>query len=437
MMGRVVLFEDAVFANLLPLTYWRTVFELRCGRLGLGERLGKMLGTPASGLWTRDWIANVAAERSGLPINQPVQPGDLLVNGRWIPERPVNIEEPPYVATHEGQIAYVACDEKLAKRLAPEDFLDRSRWPDVVSGTRHGRVEGPLIQYPWDLVVQTPPVLHREWDMQDARIDGEVHDSAVLLNESAIQVAAGASVGPLAVIDATEGPVFIDSGATVRQHACVSGPAYVGRHSVIHPHTFIHGGTSIGPVCKIGGEVAASVFQGYSNKAHSGFLGHAYVGSWVNIGADTTNSNLKNTYGTVRVPINGQDVDTGLTFFGCIFGDHVKTGIQQAISTGSVFGFAANVAGSRILPHFVRSFTWLTDGGLEDGDAERLARTAAKAMERRDVTMTEAEHALFEKLAVIVEYFEPSALSQRAIFEAASDRGRPEPMPSYGEPGTR
>ena len=139
----------------------------------------------------------------------------------------------------------------------------------------------------------------------------------------------------------------------------------------------------------------------------------------------------------MSVPINGQEIDTGLTFFGCVIGDHVKMGIQQAISTGSVLGFAANVAGSRILPPFVRSFTWLTDRGPEEGDAERLARTAARAMERRQVSMTEAEQALFERLTGIVEYFEPSTLSQRAAYETSVGSGHREPMPSYGDPAPR
>jgi len=228
--------------------------------------------------------------------------------------------------------------------------------------------------------------------------------------------------------------VVIGEGATIQPHACVCGPAYVGPASVVFPYSHIHGGTSIGPVCKVGGEVDSCVFQGYSNKAHGGFLGHAYIGSWVNIGAETTNSNLKNTYSTVRVPINGQDIDTGLMFFGCVISDHVKTGIQQAIPTGAVIGFASNVAGSRILPPFIRSFTWLTDRGFEDGDAARLARTAAKAMERRRMSLTAAEARLFEKLPEIVDYFESQITSQQAVFEAQAGM---EGKPQYEGPAVR
>ena len=436
-MTRIVLFEDAAFANLLPLTYWRTVFELRCARMSLVDRVTKMLPLSLSGLWTRAWIADVAAERFKLPVNQPVAAGDILINGRWISEQPPTFQPPPHVATCEDGIAYVSCDGALAKRLGPEDFLDRARWTDLVTGTPNGPVSGSVIQYPWDLVAKTASLLAADWDLSEAANDGDVHPSAILMNRNAIRIERGSHVLPMTVIDATDGPVVIEGGVTVGHHACIVGPACIGSDSVIHPHSFIHGGTSIGPLCKVAGEIDACVFQGYSNKAHAGFLGHAYVASWVNIGAGTTNSDLKNTYGNIRVPINGQEMDTGLTFFGCVIGDHVKTGIQQAISTGSVIGFAANIASSSILPRFVRSFTWLTDQGLEEGDARRLARTAAVAMKRREMGMTEAEQALFQKLPEIAAYFEPDLATQRAALEAASPNGNAVPMPQYGNPSVK
>jgi len=432
-MKRIILFEDAVFADLLPLTYWRTVFELRCGQASLGDRLQRVLGVRPAGLLTRAWIADVAAERSGLPINAAIEPGDVLVNGRWVVDAPDAFEPPPFVGTCERGIAYVSCDEVLARQLGPSVFLDRGRWSELVGSTSHGRAAGRLIQHPWDLVTMTPELLEKDWDPARAEVHGEVHPAAVLTCPKSIRVGKGATVRALAAIDASDGPVIIDEGATIHSHACVHGPAYIGPSSVVLPLSFVHGGTSLGPVCKVGGEVDACVFQGYSNKAHAGFLGHGYVGSWVNIGAETTNSDLKNTYGTVRVPINGQDIDTGLMFFGCILADHVKTGIQQAIPTGAVIGFASNVAGSRILPSFVRSFTWLTDRGFEEGDAARLARTAAKAMERRQMTLTPAEATLFEKLPEIVDYFESRITSQQAVFEAAGS----DAVPQYSGPGGR
>jgi len=425
-MNRLVLFEDAAFANLLPLTYWRTVFDLRCGRSSLAERIAKKLQCDPVGLWTRVWIADVAAERWNLPINQSLAAGDVLVNGRWLVETGCDLHAPPYVATCDDGIAYVACDAQLAQRLGPEDFLDRSRWPELVSGAPSGPTSGSLVEYPWDLVAATNRLLATDWSDSDAANDGEVHASSVLLRQERIRIETGATILPCAVIDASDGPVVIEEAVTVHPHACIRGPAHVGHHTVIHAHAHIHGGTSIGPVSKVGGEVDACVFQGYSNKAHAGFLGHAFVGSWVNLGAGCTNSDLKNTYGTIRALVNGQEVDTGLMFFGCAIGDFVKTGIQQAISTGSVIGFGANVATSGILPRFVGSFTWLTDSGFDEGDAVRLADTAGIAMKRRDCCLSDAERALFKKLPEIVAFFEPSFEAQKSAFDAARGRSQPE-----------
>ncbi len=432
-MTRIVLFEDAAFANFLPLTYWRAVWELRCGRETLASRIERLCGSKPAELWTRAWMARVAAERALLPINQKLSAGDVLVNGRWLPDGAIRFEAPPFIGTCQGSIAYVACDEKLAATLGPEDFLDRKRWSQLLDLAPHRQTTGHMIEYPWDLVSRTADLLVKDWLDDDALAEGDVHEAAVLINERFIRIEPGARVSPLAVLDAEQGPVVVVSGATIGSHAVIRGPAFIGSRTVVHPHAYVHGGTSLGPRCKVGGEIDACVFQGYSNKAHSGFLGHAYVGSWVNIGAGTTNSDLKNTYGTVRVPINGQDVDSDLMFFGCVIGDHVKMGILQAISTGTVIGFAANVAASPILPRFVRSFTWMTDRGIEQGDARRLGQTAEKAMRRREIILTEAEHDLFEKLAEIVDFFEPLAPidpptrrgMEPLIPVAQHDRGRP------------
>ncbi len=425
-MNRLVLFEDAAFANLLPLTYWRTVFDLRCGRSSLADRIARKLQRNPAGLWTRVWIADVAAERWNLPINQSLQAGDVLVNGRWLVESGCDIHDPPYVATCDDGIAYVACDEQLAQRLGPEDFLDRSRWPELVSGAPSGPTTGSLVEYSWDLVAATNRLLGTDWCDADAVIDGQVHASAVLVAQEHIRIETGATIHPCAVIDASGGPIVIERHATIHPHACICGPAHVGHDSVVHAHAHIHGGTSIGPVSKIGGEVDACVFQGFSNKAHAGFLGHAFVASWVNLGAGCTNSDLKNTYGTIRALVNGQEVDTGLMFFGCVIGDFVKTGIQQAVSTGSVIGFGANVATSSILPRYVGSFTWLTDSGFDEGDVVRLADTADIAMKRRDLCLSDAERTLFKKLPEIVAFFEPSLEAQKATFDAARGRLRPD-----------
>ena len=407
----IFLFEDDGFANLLPLVYWRTVFELRSGRKTLLDRAADRLGCPISGLWTRDWIAPVAAERLTIPVNSRPDGEVLLVNGRWLMDGPVEPRPAPYAATCGSDIVYLACDASLAGRLTPADLLDPAGRAKLLESVDHAPIDAVMVDYPWTLVATNADALLADWAPGDRAVEGQVSSSAVLVELDCIHVAQRAVVEPTAVIDARPGPIYIGEGARIGPHTCVVGPAYIGPGATVNPHSFIHGGTTIGPVCKVGGEIDACVFTGYSNKQHHGFLGHSYVGSWVNLGAGTVNSDLKNTYGPVRVPVNGREIDTGMTFFGAIIADHVKTGIRQTLPTGAVLGFAAMAAQSGILPKFLPSFSWLTDAGRATGDADRLLATARRVMQRREVTCSDVEASLFKEVARIAAVYEAQSAS--------------------------
>ena len=407
-MRSIVLFEDGGFSRLLPLVYWRTVFGLRSGRKTLLDGFARCLGEPVAGLWARDWVSAVAAQRYQLPVNAPVEANTLLINGRCRPRPRMEFRPAPFVGTSGDQIVYVACDEDLARRLRPADLLDAKRSAGLLASVEHGPVEVTMIDYLWDLVASNAEELAADWSGEDRAMEGRVSSSAMLLEADSIHIGPRAVVEPTAVIDAQQGPVYIGEGVLIRPQAYVAGPAYIGPGSIVNPHSYIHGGTTIGPMCKVGGEIDGCIICGYSNKQHDGFLGHAYVGSWVNLGAGTINSDLKNTYGPVRVTVNGREMETGLTFFGSIIADHVKTGIQQTLPTGAVIGFGAMVARSGIIPKVVPSFAWLVDAGLTRGDPGRLLSTARRVMQRRDVTCGEAEAALFLEIARRAEQYEAS-----------------------------
>src|SRR5262249_53676820 len=149
-------------------------------------------------------------------------------------------------------------------------------------------------------------------------------------------------------------------------------------------------GTSLGPVCRIGGEVAESVVQGFSNKQHEGFLGHSYLSEWVNLGAGTDTSDLKNNYSTVKVWESGRMVDTGELFVGLLAADHVKTAIGTRFNTGTVVGLASQLSGNALPPKFVPPFSWGTDSGLAVYRFERALETARAVMLRRDVALADA-----------------------------------------------
>jgi UDP-N-acetylglucosamine diphosphorylase/glucosamine-1-phosphate N-acetyltransferase len=194
-------------------------------------------------------------------------------------------------------------------------------------------------------------------------------------------------VEPGSVFDVSSGSIRLSDGVVVRSHTRLQGPAYVG------PGSTILGGSlsevSIGPVCKVRGEVESSVILGYSNKAHDGFIGHAYLGRWVNLGAFTTNSDLKNNYGSVRVPTASGSRDTGLMKVGCFFGDHVKTGIGTLLNTGTVVGAGSNIYGGRMPPTYVPPFSWGTGEELTEFRLDKFLEVAGRAMGRRGVEISD------------------------------------------------
>ena len=232
-------------------------------------------------------------------------------------------------------------------------------------------------EYLWDLIVHLKEDLEEDLKKMGTGINGTVHPSAVIYNPENVLIEEGAEIEACAVLDARPGPI------------------YIGKNTIVRPHSYLRGPLSIGPECRIGGEVSHSIFHGYSNKAHYGFIGHSYIGEWVNLGAGTTNSNLKNTYGTVKVIINGKEIDTGERFLGCFIGDHAKLGIGTLITTGAMIGLAANVFGGGPTPKFVPSFAW---GDKERCDLKKAVKTAKRVMERRGKKIRRDEVALLEQI---------------------------------------
>ena len=206
--------------------------------------------------------------------------------------------------------------------------------------------------------------------------EGKVYEGVHILDAKNVYIAAGASVKPGVVLDAEGGPIFIDEGAKIFPQAVIEGPAYIGKKSAIKIAAKIYEGTSIGEVCKVGGELEESIIHSYSNKQHDGFLGHAYLGMWVNLGADTNNSDLKNDYGPVKCVIDGELVNTGSQFVGLTMGDHSKSGINSMFNTGTVVGMGCNIYGAGLPPKYVPSFAWGGADGLMEYRADKFIAVA-------------------------------------------------------------
>ncbi|MDH3217087.1 MAG: putative sugar nucleotidyl transferase [Candidatus Krumholzibacteria bacterium] len=267
--------------------------------------------------------------------------------------------------------------------------------------TRLDVPEARLLSFPWQIVEENPVAI--DDDFQKSPFRGQSEESVVypgvqMVGEENIVVGEAAVVRPGVVLDASAGPIMINDGTTVMPNACLLGPVYVGNRCIIKSGAKILEGTSIGDVCKVGGEVDQAIFSSYSNKQHDGFIGHSYVGEWVNIGAGTNNSDLKNNYSAVRMWCAGEIRQTGRQFLGLIMGDHSKTGIGTLFNSGTVVGFNCNVYSSELVDRFVPSYSWGQGHDITNYELEKAMLTAQVVMERRGVKFDPVYKNLFHKI---------------------------------------
>ncbi len=409
-MADVAIFEDAGFRNLLPLVYWRAVFQLRCGKTSLLEKIIDSTKAPKPILIVRPELAEVVAEQTGFnvnPLGETFKDKVLLVNGRWLanralPDIPVN----SYIKSGDTILA-ARIGAELARKISPNSIAHEDTLETILAECRQIEADKDIviIKYPWDLVHNNSEELNRECN--DDSKEGKIYPGVHLLEEGNIHIGAGTTIKPGTVLDAEEGPIWIDENVKVLPNVVIQGPCYVGPKCLLQTNTHIREGISLGPVCKVCGELEESVIQGYSNKQHYGFLGHAYLGEWINCGAGMTNSDLKNTYGSVRVILDGKTkIDSGSMFVGVTISDHSKIGINTSFPTGAVVGASTMIAVGGYAPKFSPSFKWITDAGTDEYDPQRAVDVAQRVMARRKVELTEAYRRLFLALPEIAKKYE-------------------------------
>jgi UDP-N-acetylglucosamine diphosphorylase/glucosamine-1-phosphate N-acetyltransferase len=413
-----VVYEDHGWWRFLPLTYARPVYELVCGMGSLRGRLEATVGIDA--LWCRPGLADVPPDSPEKPLNQPLTRPALLLNGRgrWSGRPPLDPSEPPWVgvAGQDGPIACVWADAALASKLSPEVMQSAGDTEEALEGLPRRDVSPwvRLSEWPWELIHLHEAAMAEDWSMMDPQHAGRVEPGSYLMNGGSIHLGQGSRLWPCVVLDAEEGPIYIGENARVLPHSFIQGPAYVGAGSLIQPGAKLRDGAYVGPTCKAGGEIEASILHSFSNKQHDGFLGHSYVGSWVNIAADCINSDLKNTYGSIRVPILGRERQTDQIFMGSLIGDHAKIGINASLPTGAVIGFCSSVFAA-FSPKFVPSFAWIAGTQVERYDPQRGLAVARKVLARRKRQLSPADEAVF-----LQAYELAARLEDRAAFPALS-----------------
>jgi len=375
----VLVFEDSDRKKLLPLVYMRKVHDLKCGVLTLKEKI--------------DAYFSKTNFHFTIFVNGRVLADDELVSS-------VRACKSPCLLLQDGVLVAAVIDNKIAGDIDTEKPLDQKIFEDLELDKRS--VKARLITYPWDLVHNNGKELIADTELlrlKSANLrTGQMIIGVNMTNKRDIFVGRNAVIKPGVLIDAEEGPVVIDDGVRILGNAVVMGPAYIGKESIIKAGAKIYGGTTIGSHCKIGGEVEASVFHAYSNKQHEGFIGHSYICEWVNLGADTNNSDLKNNYGNVKVLINGHNIDSGNMFAGLFMGDHSKSGINTMFNTGTVVGVSSNIFGPGFPSKSIPSFAWGGSSGFAEYNIDKAVETARAVMKRRKVEMTSKYEEQFRKL---------------------------------------
>ncbi len=388
-----------------PLALSRPIWELRCGMTTLAEKLLARIGASDVACFVPPYMAEVYRGSCPWPVNDPASlAGDdlLIVHGRV---KASGLDVQP---TGPSQMATDSDGECLMARIAKEDLtrLKTDSIDALIDSARQTlpAVEGQMAvwEYTWDLILENAEQIVADFAAAGrSGIEGTVEEpNAIRGSRSDVYVAPGAVVHPMVVIDAAEGPVYIDEGAEIHPFTRIEGPSYVGKKSILLG-TKCREGNSIGPVCRIGGEIEESIIHGYANKYHDGFLGHAYVGEWVNLGALTTNSDLKNDYSSVEVILDGRrPINTGSTKVGSLIGDHTKTSIGTLLNTGAYLGAMASITTSGMpLPKFIPSFAWFVKGVVTKGFGKaKLYETAKTAMGRRKLQWTPALETMWNEI---------------------------------------
>lgn len=397
---RIVIFEDELVSRLHPITTGRAAYTVTCGGYRLIDWL-RELGMSLHGI-VRPHLAKIQEQDfPDLATNIDGNGGPtLLVNARLVPSvsafrtlQKLAESKRPGVVRDGDDVAVVVLANGVSRPL------ERTGVAGYFSGAETSTLEPladvrlPLFHYPNDVIRHHTKII--DDNLAHRIAEGEYEEIA-----DGVFAAKGAQLGQHVVTDTCDGPIVMDEGASVGPHSYLCGPALLGRKCKVKEHAAVKDKVTLGHTTKIGGEIESSIVEPYTNKQHHGFLGHSYLGSWINLGAGTCNSDLKNTYGRINMEYDGERVDTGMQFLGCIMGDYAKTAINTGIFTGKTIGVCSMVYGfvTTNVPSYVnyaRSF-----GQVTELPAEVMQQTQQRMFVRRNVQQSPCDirllHDMFE-----------------------------------------
>lgn len=389
----LVVFEGSYWKNFAPLALSRPVFSLVSGRSTLLEKHLRHVQPTRLSLWVRPEMQQHVRQRIipnlSIPatVNEPLddEPA-LLFSGRNLIHRRYKTPQEHYAVIDEGPLVREAYVQMPGLRF--EDIWNRNdRWEKIVNLPR-SEPQALIVESLWDLINWNEESLIEDSTQLKGKPKAKLAGPFYFVNEDEVWLGEDVTLKPGCVLDASHGPIVIDDHVSIGSNAVIEGPCAIGRYSHIKPLANIRSCASIGMMCRIGGEVSNSIFLGYSNKLHQGFVGDSYIGKWVNMGAGTTTSNMKNTHGEIHVRMGSRDIPTGRRFLGVLIGDHTKTSVLTRLQSGGYIGFCSLLAGSSIAPKFIPSFCFWSDDKVETYRLEKAISVIKGVFARRDRAWT-------------------------------------------------
>jgi UDP-N-acetylglucosamine diphosphorylase/glucosamine-1-phosphate N-acetyltransferase len=387
----IILSDAGHHRQMLPLTFTRPVAQLRPAILRISEGW-QLRGEFPVGYRTQVYL------QAGFPARMDDGPS-FEVDGSLFPTDDL-VEAVQDLAPGE---ALVKDGRVLAFGMAGGEVPDGSAWAQPPAYVKQVPFVGELISFtrPWHLFQHCGAAIAHDFKfLSEGRRSQPISGLNTVIGNPALIFIEEGAVCEASILNTKGGPIYIGRGAEVMEGCLLRGPVALGDHAQLKMGAKVYGPSAFGPECRVGGEVNNSVILGFSNKGHDGFLGNSVLGEWCNLGADTNNSNLKNTYGEVKVfsHAEGKEVGTGLQFCGLCMGDHSKSGINAMFNTGTVVGVSANVFGSGFPPKRIPSFAWGGAEGFETYDIERAIDAAKRVMARRDQVLTAPAEAVLRQV---------------------------------------
>ncbi|MEE4176236.1 MAG: GlmU family protein [Bacteroides sp.] len=382
-----ILFGDQTREHLLPFTFLRPLADIRVGILTIREKWERHLGAKTSTL-TEEYLSGkypLVKEKDNVLINSSVLPDAQLVKeiGKLKPNQTLVIGD-TLIAHRLRDVDIDNLDAEVLEKVSPMET----------------KAEVKKLTNLWDIVVLNEQAIADDFALiTKGRKSQALGEHVRVIAPEQVFVEEGA-VLEMAFINASEGPVYVGKNAQVMDGAILRGPVAVGEGSKIRMGAKIYPGSSIGPYCKIGGEMSHSVIFGYTNKAHDGYLGHSVIGEWCNLGADTNASNLKNNYDEVRLWDYAEHsfVNTGLQFCGTFMGDHSKCGINTMFNTGTVVGINAQIFGAGFMRNFIPSFSWGSVAGFSNVDINKAVQVAQRVFARKGLEFGEQDEQILRNV---------------------------------------